>query len=173
MHIVVESNNEELLDLLTPDSIRVSLIQRLHFGDDAAFWPRFSSRLPPRDVTKTVQQGIAVWWRGAEPQARSRRSFFGESTRSFSGELFLKGDLVPCCQILHYSHEVRRVPFSSYYEDFSQWFTLFIVRGCSAPTSSVKFFDECAGEGRSVLRAGKRCHRICTGATPSGLRSRG
>lgn len=98
------------------------LIQRLHFGDDGAFRPRFSNRLPPRDITKTFELDSATWWRPNDVDASTVH------TVAFSGELLLKDDLVPGCEILNYSHEVCG-PLSSSIHTYSKLeFFNFLVR---------------------------------------------
>lgn len=93
----ISSNNEQLLDLLTPQSMRLALVQRTTFGDDNR--PRFSRRLSAQITIKSQIRATAKWWKFSA-------SIPAPSARTFAGELLVPEDLPPACQILHYGHEV-------------------------------------------------------------------
>ncbi|KAM5535990.1 hypothetical protein V8D89_010430, partial [Ganoderma adspersum] len=92
----IGSNNEQLLDLLTPQSMRLALVERTTFGDDNR--PRFSRRLSAQVTMKSQIRATAKWWRFSTSNPTP-------STRTFAGELLVPEDLPPACQILHYGHE--------------------------------------------------------------------
>ena len=95
--IRISSNNEQLLDLLTPQSMRLVLVERTTFGDDNR--PRFSRRLPAQFTMKSQIRSVAKWWKYSSSGPTP-------SERRFAGELLVPEDLPPACQILHYGHEV-------------------------------------------------------------------
>ena len=100
LHLKISSDNGQFLDLLNPQSLHVSLLQVMRFGEDIAFRPRISQRLEPQQFIKTFERAAATWWRTDDPAALP-------STRTFSGEIQVPECLVPACEILHYAHEVR------------------------------------------------------------------
>ncbi|KAH9850287.1 hypothetical protein C2E23DRAFT_735463 [Lenzites betulinus] len=94
----VKCDNPQLLDLLTPQSLRMTLVQRITFGD-AVQKARFSERLATQVIVKSYDRANASWWR-----TPSEDSLNGK-TKVFAGELIIPEELVPACQILHYGHE--------------------------------------------------------------------
>ncbi|KAI0368609.1 hypothetical protein BV20DRAFT_968964 [Pilatotrama ljubarskyi] len=98
IHLLISicCGNRQFLDLITPQSVRVALIQRLTFGD-APQTTRFSERLTTHTTVKTYERAFASWWRNSSESQ-------GESTKTFAGELLVPDNLVPACQILHYGH---------------------------------------------------------------------
>ncbi|KAH9945423.1 uncharacterized protein BXZ73DRAFT_38262 [Epithele typhae] len=120
IHLTVCSANEQFLDLLSLDSLHVALVQELHFGDNVAFWPRFSQRLAPQHFVKPYERARATWWHDtlkmsattltvASSVSAQQPPAFSEvdarNTRSFMGEMQVPGGLAPACEILHYSHK--------------------------------------------------------------------
>ncbi|KAI0833421.1 hypothetical protein BC628DRAFT_1414218 [Trametes gibbosa] len=94
----IACDNTQLLDLLTPQSLRMTLVQRITFGD-AVQKARFSERLATQVTMKSFERASASWWR---TPAADR---VGRPTKVFAGELLVPEDLVPACHILHYGHE--------------------------------------------------------------------
>ncbi|KAI0359923.1 hypothetical protein OH77DRAFT_1419286 [Trametes cingulata] len=97
--ISIDCNNRQFLDLITPQSIHFTLVQRVTFGE-APQKTRFSERLAAQITVKTYEWASASWWNvalGDGPQAHSRKAF--------AGELLIPDHLVPACHILHYGHE--------------------------------------------------------------------
>ncbi|PIL35629.1 hypothetical protein GSI_02357 [Ganoderma sinense ZZ0214-1] len=92
----ISSDNEQLLDLLTPQSIYLVVVQRTTFGDDNR--PLFSRRLSAQITVKSQIRATAKWWKFSSSNP-------APSTRAFAGELLVPADLPPACQILHYGHE--------------------------------------------------------------------
>ena len=116
LQLAITSSNLQFLDLLHPDaSLHVALVQHLRFGDDVAFWPRFSQRIAPQQIVKSYERAAASWWYTTTPLRTSRDPPHAEhnpNERVFAGELMVPEELVPACEVLHYSHEVRPAPFS-------------------------------------------------------------
>ncbi|KAI0635876.1 hypothetical protein C8Q77DRAFT_1155628 [Trametes polyzona] len=98
----IRSDNEQFLDLVTTQSVRMALVQRITFGD-AVQRTRFSQRLSPQLTVKTYERAHVQWWRA--PTVGSAET----DTKTFAGELAVPDDLVPPCQILHYGHEYELV----------------------------------------------------------------
>ncbi|TBU50446.1 hypothetical protein BD309DRAFT_1049067 [Dichomitus squalens] len=96
--ISIRSNNRQFLDLLTPQSMHVALLQHITFGDEGN-QPRFSRRLSAQITMKTRSLAVATWWRVSNPATSS-------DVRTFAGEVLIPDDAVPACRILHYGHEV-------------------------------------------------------------------
>ncbi|KAI0327814.1 hypothetical protein GY45DRAFT_1327117 [Cubamyces sp. BRFM 1775] len=100
--ISISCSNGQLLDLITPQSVRLALVQRITFGD-ATQKARFSERLPAQLTVKAFERASASWWKLPSPTTGASAS--APTTKAFAGELLIPEDLVPGCQILHYGHE--------------------------------------------------------------------
>ncbi|EIW57486.1 uncharacterized protein TRAVEDRAFT_29565 [Trametes versicolor FP-101664 SS1] len=96
----IRSDNQQFLDLVTPQCINLALVQRITFGE-AAQKTRFSERLEAQATIKTIERASASWWRVPavdEP-----------GVKAFAGELRVPAELAPACQILHYGHEYELI----------------------------------------------------------------
>ncbi|RPD60021.1 hypothetical protein L226DRAFT_486562 [Lentinus tigrinus ALCF2SS1-7] len=105
VHLVlsIEASNKQFLDLITPDSLHVALIQRITFGDPPET-TRFSRRLAAQTTMKCYDRGNASWWHAPLDAAHA-----STSAKVFAGEIAVPEDLTPGCQILHYGHEYEVV----------------------------------------------------------------
>ncbi|TFK94068.1 hypothetical protein K466DRAFT_477317 [Polyporus arcularius HHB13444] len=105
IHLVlsVEAANEQFLDMITPASLHIALVQRITFGDPPET-TRFSRRLTEQTTMKCYDRGNASWWRAPVDGAH-----FIAPAKVFAGEIMVPEDLVPGCQILHYGHEYEVV----------------------------------------------------------------
>ncbi|KAI0787753.1 hypothetical protein C8Q74DRAFT_1253711 [Fomes fomentarius] len=97
LHVSVDSANEQLLDLLTPQSMHLVLRQRIAFGETAQT-ARFSRRLSEKTTLRIHERATASWWHNPGYQQSG-------TMKTFTGELLIPEELAPATQILHYAHE--------------------------------------------------------------------
>ncbi|KAI0714275.1 hypothetical protein C8T65DRAFT_573497 [Cerioporus squamosus] len=102
LSLLIETSNEQFLDMTTPASLHVALVQRITFGDPPET-TRFSRRLAQQTTMKCYDRGNASW---CAPMDAAHSTL---PAKVFAGEIMVLEDLVPGCQILHYGHEYEVV----------------------------------------------------------------